>query len=329
MASIRKDDKTGIYYIDLRIDGKRIRRSLETRDRTIAKMKARIIRREIAGSLLASSNSIADYELEYFTWAKSIKAPRTIEVEKSCFKMFREITNINNLSNINNHSIDKFISYITQKNSPATANYYIRTLRSIFNTALRWNYMAENPFRSAKLLRFELSPPRILTRSEIRKIFASAYKRAPELAQLFEFYLLTGLRRSEAINLQWSDIDYERNVITIRRTKGKRFRYVPMFKRVITILHSRKDLIKPFSARLDEVTKKFKLCAIAAGISNTQLHDLRRSFSSYLSEAGIPPVLIQKWLGHESFRVTDDHYLGTTEDQWKAILNTDLKLFQN
>jgi len=178
-------------------------------------------------------------------------------------------------------------------------------------------------------MRFELAPPRILTRKEIRVFFASARKLAPAFVPLFQFYLLTGMRRKEALTLQWSEVDFNRNVIIVRRTKGKKFRYVPMLRQVVRILKSRRELHQPFDFSEEDATKTFKTIAVAAKIGDTSLQDLRRSFSSYLSEAGIPPAFIQKWLGHEDFSVTDQHYLGTTDEQWRSMLDVNLNLFRN
>lgn len=328
MSSIRKD-KNGIYFIDLRVNGKRIRRSLDTKDKTLARMKSRIMERDLAGIIVKPSTTFEEFKKEYFTWAESIKSPRTIEVERSCMKIFASITKMYKLSELNPHTIDSFIAKITKTNSAATANYYIRTLRSIFNTAVRWQSIHTNPFATTKLLRFELSPPRILSRDEIHKIFKYVRTNAQPYLQLYTFYLLTGLRRNEALHLKWQDIDFARNVIIIKHTKGKRFRYVPMLQKVVKLLKSRRGLPQPFTFPIDKVSKTYKNCAVLAGITDTKLHDLRKSFASYLSEAGIAPILVQKWLGHESYRITDEHYIGTTEEQWKSILNLDLQLFKN
>jgi integrase len=329
MSSLRKDKRTGIYWLDIRINGTRKHVSLATRDRAVAKIKVRIIERDAAGVLISPSTTLDEFEKEYFIYAASLKASRTIEVERTALRKLKEVTCIQRMQELTPQRIDMFVSKVAESTSPATVNYYIRTLRSIFRSAVRWQSLASNPFDSVKQLRFELAPPRILTRAEIRKIFVAVRESVPGFVPLFQFYLLTGMRRKEVLTLQWPEIDFERNVITVRHTKGKKFRYVPMLQQVVNILRARQELLRPFNYRDDEVTKTFKACAIKAKISDTSLHDLRRSFSSYLSEAGIPPAFIQKWLGHEDYSVTDQHYLGTTDEQWRAMLNINLKLFKN
>lgn len=97
-----------------------------------------------------------------------------------------------------------------------------------------------------------------------------------------------------------------------------------MLHRVVQILSARKNLTRPFMFREDKVTKNYKKCAVAAGIADTKLHDLRRSFSSYLSEAGIPPAIVQLWMGHETYDITQRHYLGTTDEMWRKMGQMDL-----
>jgi len=45
-----------------------------------------------------------------------------------------------------------------------------------------------------------------------------------------------GLRRSELINLKPMDIDSKRNIVTIRKSKGKKDRIVPLSIKVLEIL---------------------------------------------------------------------------------------------
>ena len=40
--------------------------------------------------------------------------------------------------------------------------------------------------------------------------------------------LLTGMRRGELLNLKWSDIDFNTNLITVRHSKAGKIRYVNM-----------------------------------------------------------------------------------------------------
>jgi integrase len=123
----------------------------------------------------------------------------------------RKAIKIKYLDEITVRIADEFASNIAREVKPVTVNFYVRTLRAIFGVALKWKYIPSNPFREVKLPGFELPPPRILSKKELAKIFEVTKRDCPEYLQLFQFYLFTGLRRSEALRLEWADINEEAN----------------------------------------------------------------------------------------------------------------------
>ena len=124
---------------------------------------------------------------------------------------------------------------------PATFNIRRRFLHAAFNVAVRWNYLKSNPFKNvakAQCLETRL----FMKDDELQVIFDQIEK---DLATLhvhkhktflvkFRLYLLfllnTGLRREEAIRLTKSEIDLERNVIHIVRSKTNHIRSIPLNK---------------------------------------------------------------------------------------------------
>ncbi|MCL2061518.1 MAG: site-specific integrase [Firmicutes bacterium] len=150
-----------------------------------------------------------------------------------------------------------------------------------------------------------------LTIEEQRDFLAAC--RNKNLGDLFYFYILTGCRRSEALALKWSDIDFERNRIHIAGTKTDLSdRYVPLFPQTKTLLQSLAPApnggqIFKFSA--DFVTHAFKkLCP------QHKLHDLRHTFATRCLESGISIKVVQTWLGHSQIETTANIYLHVTQN---------------
>lgn len=327
MSSIRKRGKT--WFLDLRIGEKRIRESLGTTDKRVAAIKAKLRERELRGPAVFQRSTLEEFRDEYLHWAKPLKSPETIGVERNAFDRLRKGMKVKYLDEVTVRIADEFASNLAREVKPVTVNFYIRTLRAIFGIALKWKYIASNPFREVKLPSFELPPPRILSKRELKKIFETTLRECPEYLPLFQFYVFTGLRRSEALRLEWADINDGANYMVITKTKGKRFRHVPLLPETINILGQRRNKPQPFSEfRADDVTNTFRAMAQKAGVKNASLHDLRRSFSSYLADLGVPAAFIQKWLGHSDFAVTQDHYLGLSDDMWQKMKRFDLELFQ-
>ena len=126
----------------------------------------------------------------------------------------------------------------------------------------------------------------------------------------FLFCLFTGSRRSEALTVTLSDIDFTDCLIHVKGTKTELSdRYVPLFpvlnaplSRYIEKTHKTPyDRLFPFSKR--RVTEEFKkLCP------THKLHDLRHTFATHCLECGINLKIVQRWLGHARLDTTANIY---------------------
>ena len=131
------------------------------------------------------------------------------------------------------------------------------------------------------------------------------------LQNFYLFCLLSGCRQSEALNLKWSDIDFENKNIHIPGTKTKLSdRILPLFDNLEKLLRKIKITNNNvFHHRTEFVTKKFKdYCP------NHKLHDLRHTFATRCLECGINIKVVQKWLGHSRLDTTASIYTHVTED---------------
>jgi integrase len=329
MSSIYRDPRTGIYYLDIRLDGKRKRISLETRDRHVARIAARSKERDLIGISPGERISIVDFAEQYLAWSASMKAAATVEGEKIALdRLQKQFPLARHIDRVTARMADELMAAVASTASPARVNFYLRTLRSVFSTAVRWGYLVENPFKLARAMRVELAPPRVLSSREIKAILRVTRTDAPQLEDLWNFYLFTGFRRSEALQLQWEDVDFESGIVRARYTKGRKYRTVPMLGPVRGILERRRKETRPFKFPERSVSDKFIQLAAAAGVK-AQLHDLRRAFASYCVEAGIPGVWVQKWLGHASWRTSDEYYVGISDEMWGKLRRFETLMSEN
>ena len=126
-----------------------------------------------------------------------------------------------------------------------------------------------------------------------------------KLKSFFLFSLLTGCRRSEALAVLWSDVDFDKKVIHIRGTKTLTSdRTVPLLKECAALLRGvkhREERIFPH--RASYVTHEFKKLCPAH-----KLHDLRHTFATRCLECGISMKVVQQWLGHSRMETTASVY---------------------
>ena len=124
-----------------------------------------------------------------------------------------------------------------------------------------------------------------------------------------------GFRVSEIVQLQLTDIDSKRMIITIKRAKGKKDRQVPLSKILLQQLRLYFKIYTPqrylfegqdgskYSIR--SAQEVFNQAKKRAGIKGKGgIHTLRHSYATHLLESGTDIRLIQELLGHNSIKTT-------------------------
>jgi integrase len=191
---------------------------------------------------------------------------------------------------------------------PATINMEIRHMKAAFELSIKWGYIPQKPFKGIKQVKIKNSNfPKFLRKEEISALLASI----PDgnFKNLVHFYLYTGCRREEALNLRWEDFDMEEGKVIFRVTKSGLSRRVPFNGELLRILTSMvKTGEKPFQFKGSFVTHKFKEYLRASGIDpndSLKLHSLRHTYASHLAMAGVDLLTISKLFGHSSIKVTE------------------------
>jgi len=158
--------------------------------------------------------------------------------------------------------------------------------------------------------------PDILTAQEIVTVLSHVHKRHYRVF-LYTVYTL-GLRLSEALHLQVSDIDGGTKRVHVREGKGCKDRFVILPNNTYQILkqfwrtHQHKKWIFPslqsdHDCPMDKgsTQKAMKLALQEANIhKRISIHNLRHSFGTHSLEAGMDLRSLQELLGHESPKTT-------------------------
>ena len=157
--------------------------------------------------------------------------------------------------------------------------------------------------------------PDVLDQKEIENILSLC--RTLRYKTLFALIYSSGLRISEVINLQVSDIDFSRKTIHVRNSKNGKDRYTILSEKVIMLLRFYFNRYKPmthlfFSVRDNSkvISKRhiqhvFHNLIKEAHISkNAHVHTLRHSFATHLLENNTNLFYIMQLLGHASISST-------------------------
>lgn len=109
----------------------------------------------------------------------------------------------------------------TQKDGKLNNNTVIRyqaMLSSIFKKGIQWGLINENPCSRAEHPKAEEIDVRVLTEEEIPKLLDALSDAPPQYSVITQLALLLGARRGEICALRWSDIDFEKGTLSIKRT---------------------------------------------------------------------------------------------------------------
>lgn len=242
--------------------------------------------------------------------------------------------------------------YVRRKEESGLAQTTVRGIYRLLSASLRGAYdeglIRRNPCRRIRFQQEEAVEQRVLTLEEQTRLRACADTEAlPALLGLY-----TGMRLGEVCALKWSDIDWEKRIVTVRRTV-QRMAKLSVEGGCRTILaigqpkstRSRRviplaDFLMPLLRRLFEekqgseyvfgngaraaeprtMQRRFKRLAARLGLNDVHYHALRHSFSTRLLELGVDLKTVSVLLGHASARITLDYYAHSLPEQQRNAI---------
>ena len=213
-----------------------------------------------------------------------------------------------------------------QGRAPATRKVYHAALRFLYVETLgRPEVMASLPSPRVKAT----EPRRPLTREEVTALRVAAAS-MPFTYTMLSTFVATGLRNSELRHLQPADIDSRSGLIHVRHGKGDKPRSVQLGDRHLRLLRRYWRVERPAGPWLfpaqrliaagrvdpkrrwadravsaDTVRQRLHEVTRRAGLGRRVTpHDLRRTYATWLLEAGVDLRTVQVLLGHRSPNTT-------------------------
>lgn len=255
--------------------------------------------------------------------------------------------------------------------SANTVNKTSITLASILDAAVEEGYLNRNPARLKKIvkaptgrdIRAEKEEMQTWSREHLQSFLnwtLNVYR--DEYHPLWLTLANTGMRRGEAVALQWQDIDFKNKRIAIKRAadpavKQKTKKPKSGLTRVVDVDDQLLDALKKLrsvrgSISLDlarpnrfifgndqgelrnplQVSKRWTVRvrqAQEAGLDlpTISLHGLRHTHATLLLELEVPPKVVQERLGHSSIVITLDLYSHVTPTLQKSAVERFSALF--
>jgi len=195
--------------------------------------------------------------------------------------------------------------------------------------------IGRNPFVAVEFLKQRYpSVPHILTFEEEEKILRVA---APNMRALIVLILETGMRsHREALALCWDAIDFVNDIIKVRESKTRAgIRNIPLSDRCKSELLQWRQMVGPdvspfvfphsreHSRPMKDVRYVWAKTLKNAGVAYFWLYNLRHTFASRLSAAGVSDLFVAQMIGHSSPSILQTYSKAIDEFRRDAILKLD------
>ncbi|MBN9373629.1 site-specific integrase [Hydrogenophaga sp.] len=127
----------------------------------------------------------------------------------------------------------------------------------------------------------------------------------PRLETFFQFLLMTGARRGEALSLKWSDVDFEAKTAYLAMTKNGRPRKLSLRSDLIELMETLPRVSdQVFDMGYSWLADMWHAACKEAGIDDFRIHDLRHEAISRVAETGVFGLVdLQAFSGHRDVRM--------------------------
>jgi integrase len=301
-----------VYYARIRVDGKEIKRSLETTDRASANRKLARFKRE-QRQIDRSQGKLTLAELcDKYLETIEHQSPKTIE-GKTCIvgriKRLWPSGKLTQVAKIKPSEVDLWLASVARRAKrfgAASRNAHLSCIKEVCALAVRDRIIPASPAQHLKYAERK-KPIRITpTFEQFKAIIADVRVQrlnadAQDSADFLELLGLAGLGQAEASSLTRADVDLQAGrIITFRHKTSTGFA-IPIFPQVRPLLE-RLCKGKSNDERIFRISNAKK--ALAGACRRLQLppftqRSLRRMFITRAIERGVDVKVVAEWQGHK------------------------------
>lgn len=322
------------WWVSYYLDGRQYRKSLGTRDETVAEYLAKKILLEIQENRKPAALRRDILDKVFDEWKTAVAAEKkqdTHTADTLVLDVFFKWGKFTRLSDITPASISRYLKHKVDSGcQPTSANRSLRNIRAFLNWSIRAGYLLHNPCRMVRALIEPRKPPRFLIKEEIDILLKIAKDQDPDLHLMIATAIYTGLRLGELLRLKWGDIDLNKGVLMVRESKSATFRSIPLNSHLADLLsdyYGKKDALcfnetnlrKRLENLLEAAIKEANKNNVKVNLAGIGWHTFRKTFGSQLAMAGVSIFKISKWLGHTDPKITVKHYAHLLPEKDKDI----------
>jgi integrase len=301
----------GVWQIDLTVDGQRCRKSTRTKDKKLAeKIHALTEAEMIKGKFgLAKKKKYTLSEAFEDCYEAIWRGKKSDYRYRQNWELIKEyLSDSLGIDEVNQEVISELRKSLKKIGSTgATINRKLALVRALLNWCKKEGKLATVPYIAledeAPPRHRELSPKEETDMMSFFGTHPVFFDRLP----LFEFLLNSGNRLSEALKIEWTEVDFNNNRVRFKDTKSGADVFKPMTDTMRRILKSQQGLPRPFPFKIracEAAWERFREFMNYQDDPAFVIHSLRHTCGSRLAASGVDLLRIQAWLGHESYETT-------------------------
>lgn len=341
------DTAKGLWYAVVWINGRRVKRSAETK-------AAAFVRLAELRRLRDQGIDIPPDKLTVTQWVRRwIDSKKAAGLDPGSIRRYEEHLTLRIAKVFSRTSLLKLTTVQVQDSIDAllllglarnTVNFYRTVLSSAMEDAVRKNLIPRNPCDGVSLGRvYATNDRRSLSVEEARAFFAKA--KGTRFETIYWLAIATGCRRGELLGLRWTNIHWPTGQLTVsaqvkrlgpggafglvEETKGRKAKTLRLPASLVDRLRQQRDIVRemqktagvdwhpmnlvfPTSTgrpiKPDYLTQAFNDVRKDAGLpDDVDFHTLRHSSATYYTMLGISTREVQSILGHASINTTEGY----------------------
>lgn len=234
--------------------------------------------------------------------------------------------------------------------APKTIRHNLSFVSDVFAYAVKMGVVSDNPCAKVTLPKNEQTEKKIYTPEQVQKFLTLLNDEPLKYRTFFNLMIYSGFRRGEMLGLEWKDVDFENNIISVRRTSNytaQKGVYTDTTKtrksqRTLKFPQEIMDMLREYKAEQDEQaikcgdkwveTDRLYVKWNGEPMQNGTpyfwlgefcekhdlpfygLHSFRHLFASLLVNQGVDIVTVSGALGHSTVSTTSNIYCHMLEE---------------
>lgn len=320
--SLFKQPDSENWWIDIRHNGQRIRRTTGSADKTAAQEYHDRIKASLWREARLDQKPQRTWKEAVKRWIDEHPHKKSLDDDKYRLQWLSHHLLDRPLSSITVDTTEELIKSRlsqpagggefkrkdTRPVSVSTVNRHMSALAAVLNSAVKWDWISSAP----KIRKLKEPTKRIshLTREEACKLIAEL---PMHLAEMAAFTLATGLRENNVLGIEWRDLDTKRRIAWVHGDQAKNAKplAVPLNAEALAVIEQRKaakeNLRFVFSFRGKPIGKAtnhaWHKATARAGIPEFHWHDLRHTWASWHVMSGTPIEVLMELGGWSDLRM--------------------------